>query len=459
MKKPLVALVGRPNVGKSALYNRLVGERQAVVSDVPGTTRDRLIGETEWNGATFKVVDTGGIEVYQPKEASQPVSPLEEGSELFVPQIRAQAMLAIEEADVIVMVVDAIQGITAADQEVADILHRSHKPVLVAANKADNVKRHDDAFEFYGLGLGEVFAVSALHGIGTGDLLDAVVAALPYESPEDYDAEDDSIKIAIVGRPNVGKSSLLNKLIGQDRVIVSDIAGTTRDAVDMQVTWEGIPITLIDTAGIRRRGRVEQGIEQYSVIRAQKAVERADVVLLVIDAQDGITQQDAHIAGMIQDEYKSAVIVINKWDAIEKDTNTMNAFMEDIRRDLAFLPFVPVVFISALTGQRIHSVLETAIRVQEERLTRIPTSELNRIVREAMLRHAPQTKQPRPLKIFVAQQVRVDPPTFLFHINDTSLLHFTYERYLENQIRRVYPFTGTPIRLSFRARERRKREK
>jgi GTP-binding protein len=459
MKKPLVALVGRPNVGKSALYNRLVGERQAVVSDVPGTTRDRLIGETEWNGATFKVVDTGGIEVYQPKEASQPVSPLEEGSELFVPQIRAQAMLAIEEADVIVMVVDAIQGITAADQEVADILHRSHKPVLVAANKADNVKRHDDAFEFYGLGLGEVFAVSALHGIGTGDLLDAVVAALPYESPEDYDAEDDSIKIAIVGRPNVGKSSLLNKLIGQDRVIVSDIAGTTRDAVDMQVTWEGIPITLIDTAGIRRRGRVEQGIEQYSVIRAQKAVERADVVLLVIDAQDGITQQDAHIAGMIQDEYKSAVIVINKWDAIEKDTNTMNAFMEDIRRDLAFLPFVPVVFISALTGQRIHSVLETAIRVQEERLTRIPTSELNRIVREAMLRHAPQTRQPRPLKIFVAQQVRVDPPTFLFHINDTSLLHFTYERYLENQIRRVYPFTGTPIRLSFRARERRKREK
>ncbi|WP_119067577.1 ribosome biogenesis GTPase Der [Aggregatilinea lenta] len=459
MKKPLVALVGRPNVGKSALYNRLVGQRQAVVSDVPGTTRDRLIGETEWNGATFKLVDTGGIEVYQPRQDGQPTSPLEEGSELFVPQIRAQAMLAIEEADVIVMVVDAIQGITAADQEVADILHRSHKPVIVAANKADNYKRHDDTFEFYGLGLGEVFALSALHGTGTGDLLDAVVEALPYESPEDYDAEDDSIKIAIVGRPNVGKSSLLNKLIGHDRVIVSDIAGTTRDAIDMQVVWENIPITLIDTAGIRRRGRVAQGIEQYSVIRAQKAVERADVVLLVIDAQDGITQQDAHIAGMVQDEYKSVVIVVNKWDVIEKDTNTMNTFMEDIRRDLAFLPYVPVVFISALTGQRIHTVLEAAIRVQEERLTRIPTSELNRIVRDAMLRHAPQTRQPRPLKIFVAQQVRVDPPTFLFHINDASLLHFTYERYLENQIRRVYPFTGTPIRLSFRPRERRKREK
>lgn len=460
MKKPLVALVGRPNVGKSALYNRLVGQRQAVVSEVPGTTRDRLIGETEWNGTTFKVVDTGGIEVYQPKQAKdQPTSPLEEGSELFVPQIRAQALLAIQEADVIVMVVDATQGITAADQEVADILHRSHKPAIIAANKADNYKRHEDAFEFYALGLDEVFAVSALHGTGTGDLLDAVVAALPYDSPEDFDAEDDSIKIAIVGRPNVGKSSLLNKLIGQERVIVSDIAGTTRDAVDMQVLWENIPITLIDTAGIRRRGRVEQGIEQYSVIRAQKAIERADVVLLLIDANDGVTQQDAHIAGMVQDEYKSVVIVVNKWDAIEKDTHTMNTYMEDIRRDMAFMPYVPVVFISALTGQRIHTVLETAIRVQEERLTRIPTSELNRIVREAMLRHAPQTRQPRPLKIFVAQQVRVDPPTFLFHINDASLLHFTYERYLENQIRRVYPFTGTPIRLSFRARERRKRDK
>ena len=460
MRKPFVALVGRPNVGKSALFNRLVGQRQAVVSEVPGTTRDRLIAESEWGGVTFNVVDTGGIELYQPKESvAAESSPLEEGSALFIPQIRAQAQLAIEEADVIVLVTDATQGITAADQEVADILHRTDKPVLVAANKADNLSRSHDAFEFYALGVGEVFAISALHGTGTGDLLDAIVAALPFAPPEDYEAEDESIKIAIVGRPNVGKSSLLNKLIGQERAIVSDVPGTTRDAIDTSLTWERIPITLIDTAGIRRRGRIEPGVEKYSVIRAQKAIERADVVLLVIDATEGVTQQDAHIAGMIQEAYKSAVIVVNKWDAIEKDAHTMNAFMEEIRRDLAFMPYVPVLFISALTGQRIHTVLEMAVRVQEERLVRVPTSELNRIVRDAMLRHAPQTKQPRPLKIFMAQQVRVDPPTFLFHINDMKLLHFTYERYLENQLRRVYPFTGTPIRLSFRERERRKGEK
>jgi GTP-binding protein len=461
MRKSLVALVGRPNVGKSSLFNRLVGQRKAVVSDVPGTTRDRLIDEADWNGVVFDVVDTGGLEIFQTKDAAISAnSPLEEGSRDFVPEIRSQAMLAIEEADVIVLVVDAVQGITAADEEIAEILRRTSKPVIVAANKADNATRQHDAFEFYALGLGEVHAVSALHGTGSGDLLDAVVKALPKAPTEDYDAEDDTIKIAIIGRPNVGKSSLLNKLIGQDRAIVSPVAGTTRDAIDMLVTWNGIPITLIDTAGIRRRGRIDPGIEKYSVLRAHKAIERADVVLLLVDATEGITQQDMHIAGMVRDSFKSTVLIVNKWDAIEKDTNTMNTQMEEVRQKLDFMPYIPVLFVSALTGQRIHTVLETAVRVQEERMVRISTSELNTIIREALLRHAPQSRQPRPLKIFMAQQVRVDPPTFLFHINDKSLLHFTYERYLENQIRLKYPFTGTPIRLSFRERgKKRKGEK
>ena len=286
---------------------------------------------------------------------------------------------------------------------------------------------------------------------------DAIVEALPYkpsaETVEEYDEDDPTIHIAIIGRPNVGKSSLLNRLLGQERAIVSPVAGTTRDAVDTALTWNDIPLTLIDTAGIRRRGRIEPGVEKYSVLRAMKAIERADVSLLLIDATEGVTQQDAHIAGMIQEAMKSAVVVVNKWDLIEKDAHTINEYMEKIRHDLAFMPYVPVLFISAKTGQRIHTVLETAVQVQEERMVRIPTGELNDIVREAMLRHAPATKQPRPLKIFLAQQVRVDPPTFLFHVNDTRLVHFSYERYLENQIRRHYPFTGTPIRLSFRPRD------
>lgn len=459
MKKPLVALVGRPNVGKSTLFNRFVGQRKAVVSDVPGTTRDRLFGESDWNGVVFDVVDTGGLEAFNPKSAPAASSLLEEGSRDFITEIRAQAMIAIEAADVIVMVVDAIQGVTASDQEIADILRRANKPVLIAANKADSAPRREDAYDFYTLGMDEVFSVSSLHGTGTGDLLDAIVKALPVQPPVDHEAEDETIKIALVGRPNVGKSSLLNKLLGEERAIVSPVAGTTRDAIDTRLTWNGFPITLIDTAGIRRRGKVAPGLEKYSVLRAHKTIERADVVLLLIDAVDGITQQDLHIAGMIQEAYKSAVIVVNKWDAIEKDSQTMVAKTKEVRDKLDFMDFVPVLFISALTGQRVHTVLETAIQVQEERLVRIQTSALNKIVREALLRHAPQTKQPRPLKIFMAQQVRVDPPTFLFHINSRELLHFTYERYLENQIRQVYPFTGTPIRLSFRERERKRREK
>jgi GTP-binding protein len=454
MKKPIVALVGRPNTGKSTLFNRLIGERRAVTSEIPGTTRDRTFGDSEWNGVSFTVCDTGGIEVYQPKDGRNEDA-LSEGSRDFVPQIRAQALMGIEEADVVVHVVDAVAGITAADEEVAEILRRSAKPVIVAANKADNQARTFDAVEFYALGLGEeVFPISALHGTGTGDMLDEVVRALKDAPPEDFEEEDDSLKIAIVGRPNVGKSSLLNKILGEERAIVSPIAGTTRDAIDTKLTWSGLPVTLIDTAGIRKRGTIVPGIEQFSVLRAYKALERADVALLIIDATDGITAQDTHIAGMIKDAYRSVVIVVNKWDAIEKDNTTMNDFKEKVEYRFDFIPYAPILFVSALTGQRIHQVMETAVRVQEERLTRIPTSKLNAIIRQAVLRHAPTAATGRQLKIYYGSQVKIDPPTFLFHVNDTNLVHFSYERYLENQIRHEYTFAGTPLRFSFRPRSR-----
>lgn len=452
--KPLVALVGRPNVGKSTLFNRLVGKRLAVVHETPGTTRDRLNADTEWNGVAFTVVDTGGIEVYQPK-GSRDVSPLAEGSIDFVPQIRAQALIAVQEAEVVVMLVDAIQGITAADEEVAEILRRTNKPVIIAANKADNEQRRTDSVDFYGLGFGEVYPVSATHGSGSGDLLDAIVDALKSTPEPDYDndLEESSLKIAIVGRPNVGKSSLVNKLLGQERSIVSDHAGTTRDAIDTYLQWEGEPVLLIDTAGIRRRGKIAPGVEKYSVLRAMKSINRADVALLVIDAVDGITVQDTHIAGYILEEMKSVAVVVNKWDAIDKDTYTMDEYSKKIREELNFMPYVPLLFISAMTGQRIHQVIPTAAKIVEERQFRIPTSALNKLIRNAMQRHAPPSKGGRRLKIYLAQQVRSDPPTILCHVNDTRLVHFSYERYLENQIRMEFPFTGTPMRLSFRPRD------
>jgi GTP-binding protein len=451
-RKPIVALVGRPNVGKSSLFNRLVGERLAVTHEIPGTTRDRLQSEAHWNGIQFRVIDTGGIEVYEPK-GSRDIAPLAEGSADFVPQIKSQALIAVEDADVIVMVVDVQHGITAADETVAEILRRTHKTIVVAANKADVLKHEDDAFEFYGLGLGQVFAISAIHGAGIGDMLDAVTEALKdvVAGWEDED-DDDHLKIAIVGRPNAGKSTLLNKLIGEERVIVSPIAGTTRDAIDTQITWHNQPVTLIDTAGIRRRGRIEPGVEQFSVIRAFNAIERADVAVLVIDGVEGVTEQDEHIAGYVLEEFKGIVIVVNKWDAVEKDNFTMNTFMATIRERLHFIPYAPVIFISALSGQRIHQVLEKANEVYQNRFIRIPTSELNQIIRDAVDYHAPPTKGAKRLKIYYGTQVRVDPPIFLMHINDKKLLHFTYERFLENRIREKYPFEGTPIRLSFRER-------
>jgi GTP-binding protein len=452
-RRPIVALVGRPNVGKSTLFNRLVGERMAVIDTIPGTTRDRIQAEGEWQNNIFVVIDTGGIEVYQPK-GTRDESPLAEGSAEFIPQIRAQALLAVEEADVVIMVVDSTQGVTAADEEVAEILRRTDKPVFVAANKSDNLNRADDAVEFYSLGIGEVVPISAIHGLGVGDLLDKLVETLRELEVSMEEADDSNqLKIAIVGRPNVGKSSLLNKLLGEDRVIVSPVAGTTRDAVDTELQWHGETLKLIDTAGIRKRGKIESGVEQFSVVRSMQAIERADVVLLMLDATTGITEQDQHIAGYIVDAGRSVVVIINKWDAVEKDATTFNEFMTTIREKFNFLPDPPVLFISAMTGQRIHEVLETANTVWEQRKFRIPTSELNRIVREAMIVHVPPPKGTKRLKIFFATQVTVAPPLILFHVNDVRLVHFTYKRFLENRIRERFPFPGTPMRLSFRPRD------
>ncbi len=452
-RKPVVALVGRPNVGKSTLFNRLVGERRAVVDEIPGTTRDRLIGQFEWRGSEFRVIDTGGIEVYQPK-GSRDLSPLAEGSADFVPQIRAQALAAVEDADAIIFVVDGDAGITAADEDIAEILRRTEKPVVIAANKLDHVKRKDAAVEFYGLGIGEVFAISAIHGLGVGDLLDAVYFGVKetVEMPEKPD-EDDHLKIAIVGRPNVGKSSLLNKLLGEDRMIVSNIPGTTRDAIDTDITWHDERVTLIDTAGIRRRGRIEPGVEKFSVIRAMNAVERADVALLLIDGIEGVTDQDQHIAGYILEAGKSVVLIVNKWDAVDKDSNTLHGFERKLREEFDFLPDPTILFISALSGQRIHTVLEAAYATWQWRSFRVSTSDLNRLVRDAMQKHTPPVRGTRRLKILYAAQVRTNPPIFLFHVNDPKLVHFTYRRYLENQIRAEFPFEGTPIRLSFRPRD------
>ncbi len=456
-RKPFVALVGRPNVGKSSLFNRIVGERMAVVHDIPGTTRDRLQSFSIWNGITFNVIDTGGIEIYQPK-GTRDESPLAEGSADFVPQIRAQAMLAVDEADVIILVVDATHGITAADETIAEILRRTHKPIIVAANKTDDEKRIVDSVEFYSLGLGEVVACSAIHGLGVGDLLDAVTAPLKLlidAQSDDEEDKDSVLQIAIVGKPNAGKSTLLNKLTGEERSIVSPIPGTTRDAIDTKIKWHGNDIVLIDTAGIRRRGRVEPGVEQFSVVRAMKAIERCHVAILVIDAEEGVTEQDEHIAGYVIQEFKSLVIAVNKWDTVEKDSYTMNEFIKTVRERLHFIPYAPLIFISALEGQRIHTVLDTAYRVFENRFNRIPTAEVNQIIRAAMERHSPPTKGTKRLKIFYGTQVRTNPPIFLLHVNERALLHFTYERFLENRIRESFPFEGTPIRISVREREKR----
>jgi len=453
MNKPIVALVGRPNVGKSTLFNRLAGERLAIVDEVPGTTRDRMMGESEWTGHPFYIVDTGGID---PTTGSSK-SPLSIGSADFIQDIKQQAFIAINDADVILFVVDAISGVTPADHEVAEILRRQQReingewypPILLVVNKADSKTFREGALDFYELGMGEPYPISSVHGTGTGDLLDALVNSFPKEDEDEE--EDDSVKIALVGKPNVGKSSLLNKLVGEDRMIVSPIAGTTRDAIDSHIEYEGIPVTLIDTAGIRRRGKVEPGVEKYSVLRSMKAIERADVALLMIDAVEGITAQDAHIAGFILEERKSTVVVVNKWDAIEKDTFTMQAFTDKIREDLSFMSYVPLIFISAKTGQRVDQVMPLALKVQEERLARLTTSTLNRIIQHAQDLHTP-SQAGRVFKMYYGTQVRSDPPTFLIYCNEPKLAHFTFVRFLEKQIREEYPFTGTPIHIVFKKR-------
>jgi len=455
MPKPIVALVGRPNVGKSTLFNRLVGERLAIVDETPGTTRDRLFGEAEWNGRAFHVVDTGGID---PTHGGR--TPLSIGSADFINEIRTQAKVAIDEADAVLFVTDGDTGVTASDLEVADILRRSQKkledgtfwpPILVVVNKAESKERRDAAPQFYELGLGDPIPVSAVHGTGTGDLLDVLVASFP-DPKGAAEEEDDSIKIAIVGKPNAGKSSLLNKLVGEERAIVSPIPGTTRDATDTKIDVNGLQVTLIDTAGIRKRGKIEHGVEQYSVLRSFKAIERADVALLMIDATTGITAQDAHIAGFILDEWKSCVVIVNKWDAVEKDSFTMEEYTRKIRADLNFMDYVPLLFISARTGQRVDQVLPMALRVQEERLARLTTSKINEVIHKAQDAHPHPTHAGRQLKMYYGTQVRSDPPTFMIYVNEPKLMHFTYLRYLENQIRAEYGFLGTPIRIVTKGR-------
>jgi GTPase len=451
LTKPIVALVGRPNVGKSTLFNRLVGERLAIVDDTPGTTRDRLFSEAEWLNIPFDVIDTGGID---PSMGGK--TPLSVGSADYIEQIRVQAEVAIKEADAVLFLTDASNGVTPADQEIAQILRRNQKirddkpfpPIFLVVNKVDNEKLRQEVSQFYELGLGDPYSVSALHGMEVGDLLDALVASFPKteEIPE-----DDSVKVAIAGKPNAGKSSLLNRLVGEERAIVSSIPGTTRDAIDTRITFNDFPITLIDTAGIRRRGRIEKGVEQFSVIRSMRAIERADVVLLVIDAIDGITAQDAHIAGFILDAWKSVVVLVNKWDAVEKDNFTMGKFTQLIQSTLSFMDYIPILFISAKTGQRVDQVLPMALRVQEERLAHLSTSQLNKILQAAQDAHSPVHRSGNPLRIYYGTQVRSDPPTFLLYVNDPKLAHFSYRRYLENSIRKEFPFLGTPVRLVLKA--------
>ncbi len=444
MAKPIVAIVGRPNVGKSTLFNRLIGERRAIVQNEPGTTRDRVYGTAEWVGAEFTVIDTGGL------QDDDELSKDPEATETFIlQQTRSQASAAIAEADVIVFMVDILKGATAGDAEIATMLRRADKPTILAANKADSVKRRELVYEFFELGLGEPIGISAYHGNGTGDLLDKIVENLPEAEEEE---EFEGPRVAIVGRPNVGKSRLLNALLGQERSIVSDMPGTTRDSLDTQIEWEDSPLTLIDTAGIRRRGRVEHGIERISVMRSMRAIDRADVVLLLIDATEDFTAQDLHIAGYVEEQKKGLVVVVNKWDLVEKGSHTMEMYRQRAQVQLDFMSYAPVVFISAKLGLRVGQVMDAALTVITERNKRVSTSQLNKVLKDAVAKHQPPSRPGKWVKFFYATQADSAPPTFIFFCNDPKQIHFSYRRYLENELREAFGFNGTPLRLSFRSR-------
>ena len=434
--KPLVAIVGRPNVGKSTLFNKIVGKRIAIVEDTPGVTRDRIYADADWLNYKFTLIYTGGIEP--------------ESEDIIAKQMRRQAELAIETANVIVFIVDGRAGITAADEEVADMLRRCKKPIVLVVNKVDHPKFEDTVYDFYSLGIGTPISISAEQGLGIGDMLDEVVAG--FEAIEDED-ENKNIGIAVVGRPNVGKSSLVNALLGQERTIVSNIPGTTRDAIDSPFTWRGNEYTLIDTAGIRRKRSIEdETVERYSVIRSLAAIRRCDIALIVVDAERGLSEQDVRIAGYVHEEGKASVLIINKWDAIEKDTYTVEEFKKKMLVDLAFMSYVPMLFISAKTGQRVNKVMEIADYAYQQNTMRISTGKLNDIVNEAVTMNDPPVNNGRRLRIYYSTQVSIQPPTFVIFVNEPDLMHFSYRRYLENYIRKSFSLTATPIHLIIRKR-------
>lgn len=433
MSKPIIAIVGRPNVGKSMLFNKIIGRRLSIVEDTPGVTRDRIYGESDWRGRKFTLIDTGGIE---PRTDNQ-----------ILAFMRSQARIAIDNATVIVFLCDIKTGMTASDQEVASMLQRCGKPVVLAVNKVDQ-GQSPDIYEFYNLGLGDPIAVSAVHGHGTGDLLDACVGYFPPEEQEEE--EDDTIKVAVIGKPNAGKSSLVNKILGEERVIVSDVAGTTRDAIDTRFTNEKGSFVFIDTAGMRKHSKVEEDIEKYSVLRATMAIDRADVCLILIDATEGVTEQDTKVAGMAHEAGKASIIVVNKWDLVDKDDKTMARMTEDIRRDLAYMTYAPILFISAKTGQRVEKLFDLIDYVSNQAAFRVTTGMLNTVLADAQTRVQPPTDKGRRLKIYYMTQVGVKPPHFVVFCNDRRLFHFSYQRYLENCIRSTFGLEGTPIILSIR---------
>lgn len=437
MAKPVVAVVGRPNVGKSTLFNKIIGKRLSIVDDTPGVTRDRIYGDAEWLGKKFMVVDTGGIEP--------------ENGDIILSGMRAQAQLAIDTASVIIFVTDIKSGVTASDMEVAAMLQKSGKPVVLCVNKCDGIGDLPlEIYEFYNLGIGEPIAVSSVHGHGTGDLLDAVISHIPEE--EFADEEEDIINVAVIGKPNAGKSSLINQIAGEERSIVSDIAGTTRDAIDTRIERDGCKFNFIDTAGLRRKSRVEDKIEKYSVLRAKMAIERADVCVIMLDGKDGFTEQDSKVAGLALEQGKACIIAVNKWDIVEKDGSTMDSFRKSLMKDFSFMPYAPIIFISAKTGQRIDRLFELIKYVNEQNTMRISTGMLNDILADATARVQPPTDKGKRLKIYYMTQASTKPPTFVCFCNKAELFHFSYQRYLENQIRSTFGLEGTPVRFVIRER-------